>query len=200
MNFSDNRLYILRTLFSREEIGIVDFEKERSATREKIQNTSDLNAYKEFVPTKFPTLKLDEKRDELKTFLMAIDGDSNELKTLKTMMRDYNIEYNSKVHSVSPYCFGTPIMRLFYIIDSPDLALEFMGDSDFRGVFEQQQTYKILLNLLYKHGRYADIHEYYERHRTNLASFESRPDKTLDCLVFAACYHLVRWSFELLSK
>lgn len=71
------------------------------------------------------------------------------------------------------------------------IAFQFLDEMNSDGIFDQQETYKVLLDLLYKHGNYGKIHELYEKFRNNVEKFDVRPDKTLDCLVFAACYHLV---------
>lgn len=53
------------------------------------------------------------------------------------------------------------------------------------------QTYKILLSLLYENQRYAELFELYVEILKHLELYELFPEQTINCLVFAACYHLV---------
>lgn len=66
-----------------------------------------------------------------------------------------------------------------------------MCDSDVRTSFDQQETYKIFLDLMYEHKRYDVVVEQYKQIRAYLLLYERAPANTLNCLVFAACYHLV---------
>lgn len=68
---------------------------------------------------------------------------------------------------------------------------QFYKDQDLRNSFEQMQTYKVMLSLLYKNKRYADIFDLYKDIRKRLDLYELFPDITVNCLAFAACYHLV---------
>lgn len=60
-----------------------------------------------------------------------------------------------------------------------------------RSLFHQMQTYKILLSLLYENQRYAELFELYVEILKHLELYELFPEQTINCLVFAACYHLV---------
>lgn len=73
------------------------------------------------------------------------------------------------------------------------------NDSDLRTVFEQMQTYKVFLTLLYEHKRYAEVFDLYQQIRTRLELFELFPDITINCLAFATCYHLVSSAMVWLS-
>lgn len=55
------------------------------------------------------------------------------------------------------------------------------------------QTYKVFLALLYENKRYAELFELYKEIRKHLELYELFPDHTINCLVFAACYHLVNF-------
>lgn len=52
----------------------------------------------------------------------------------------------------------------------------------------------MLLSLLYENKRYAEVFDLYREIRKNLELYESSTDKTMNCLAFAACYHLVNMS------
>lgn len=62
------------------------------------------------------------------------------------------------------------------------------------------QTYKVMLSLLYKNKRYAEIFDLYKDIRKRLDLYELFPDITVNCLAFAACYHLVSKANLIMSK
>lgn len=71
------------------------------------------------------------------------------------------------------------------------LNFQLFRDADLKTNFDQQETYKVLLDLLYENKRYEEIYECYQVIRSRLELFERFPFQTLNCFVFAACYHLV---------
>lgn len=58
-------------------------------------------------------------------------------------------------------------------------------------MFEQQETYKVFLDLLFKNERYEDVYTCYQVIRKQHVLFERETCNTLNCLLFAACYKLV---------
>lgn len=68
---------------------------------------------------------------------------------------------------------------------------QFFKDKELRSLFHQMQTYKVLLSLLYENKRYAELFELYVEIRKHLELYELFPEHTINCLAFAACYHLV---------
>lgn len=69
-------------------------------------------------------MRLDEKRDKLKEFIFLMEGTDEDLRALKSLLVDYHNAYNNNVHYVKEFVFGTQIMRLFYILNLPDVAVE----------------------------------------------------------------------------
>lgn len=61
-------------------------------------------------------------------------------------------------------------------------------------MFEQMQTYKVMLSLLFENKRYAEVFELYQEIRKRLDIYELFPDITVNCLAFGSCYHLVSQS------
>lgn len=53
------------------------------------------------------------------------------------------------------------------------------------------ETYKILLDLLFENQRYEEVFKLYGEIRQHLEIYELMTDKTINCLVFGACYKLV---------
>ncbi|XP_055309558.1 pentatricopeptide repeat-containing protein 2, mitochondrial-like [Sitodiplosis mosellana] len=188
--FADLKLMPIRTLFTREELGVTQFERHRQNAHADYIIPEQIEEYKQRFVKEFENMRLDEMRNNLKQYILLIDGKPDEFNTLKSLLTDYYKTYNNSVHHVSDFVFGTPIMRLLYFLNLPDEAVKLFNDPDMRSVFEQMQTYKVLLTLLYDNKRYAEVFELYKQIRTRLDLFELFPDITINCLAFAACYQL----------
>lgn len=58
---------------------------------------------------------------------MLIDKNPDDLATLKSILIQYQDSFNHSVHSVKDFCFGTQIMRIFYLLNLPDDAVKVIG-------------------------------------------------------------------------
>lgn len=67
---------------------------------------------------------MNEKRDFLKEYILMIDENSDDLKTLRSLLLQYQDAYDHNVHNVKEFCFGTQIMRMFYLLNLPDEAVK----------------------------------------------------------------------------
>lgn len=114
----------IRTLFSREELGVVQFERLRQNTINRFKSAEEIEDYKKQFVSDFTNMRLDEMRDNLKQYIMLIDGKPDEFSTLKSLLVEYYKTYNNSVHHVSEFVFGTPIMRLLYLLNLPDEAIK----------------------------------------------------------------------------
>lgn len=72
----------------------------------------------------FENITLDKKRNNLKEYILLIDGKADELTTLKSYLVEYYKTYNNSVHHVKEFVFGTQIMRLLYLLNLPDEAVK----------------------------------------------------------------------------
>lgn len=189
--FLFEKIVPMRTLYSRDELGVTQIEGVRQNVHSKFKNPEDIESYKKKFIESFPELLLDEKRNYLKEYIMLVDKSPEDLKTLKSILLQYQDSYNHSVHSVKEFCFGTQIMRIFYLLNLPDDAVQFFKDKEMKSLFHQMQTYKVILALLYENKRYAEVFELYQEIRKHLELYELFPDQTINCLAFAACYHLV---------
>lgn len=115
---------IRRTLFSREELGVTQFERLRENAINFCGKSEDIVEYKMKLLKDFENLALDKKRNNLKEYIFLIDGKADELATLKSYLADYYKTYNSSVHNVKEFVYGTQIMRLLYILNLPDEAVK----------------------------------------------------------------------------
>lgn len=96
----------------------------RQNAKNKFKDDSEIENYKAWFTGNFSKLLLDEKRDHLKEFILLLDGKSDELKTLKSLLAEYQETYNSNVHHVKEFIFATQIMRMFYLLNLPDEAVK----------------------------------------------------------------------------
>lgn len=96
----------------------------RQRIHDLFQSPERIESIKKNFVESFPNLLLDEKRNSLKEYIMLIDKDSADLATLKSILIQYQDAYNHSVHSVKEFCFGTQIMRMFYLLNLPDDAVK----------------------------------------------------------------------------
>lgn len=88
------------------------------------------------------------------------------------------------------FIFGPVVMRTFYYLDEPDLALTAFKDPKFENFFDQLISYQILLSLLYKHERFSEMRDVYDIIKTKNLDSGGYPRNSL-ILVMAACYREV---------
>lgn len=81
-------------------------------------------------------------------------------------------------------------MRLFYMLNKPELAIECFKNPAFEGVFDQIITYQIFLDLLYENGLYEDILSLFEVIVERQIDMAKYPRNSV-VLAMAACYKLV---------
>lgn len=99
-------------------------EQLQKNTRQNFQKDNEIEFYLKWFDNNFPKLSLNEKRDNLKQYILLIDGKPDELEKLKSYLMEYQNTYNNSVHHVREFVFGTPIMRLLYLWNLPDEAIK----------------------------------------------------------------------------
>lgn len=83
-----------------------------------------MDVYKKNFVTDFNDLVLDEKRNHLKKYIVLFDKTTDDVKTLKSLLIKYHDIYYSQTHNIKEFCFGTQIMRMFYLLNMPDEAVK----------------------------------------------------------------------------
>lgn len=114
----------IRTLFTREELGVTQFERLRENAFNYCGKPEDIVKYKKELLNDFENITLDKKRNNLKEYILLIDGKPDELAALKSYLVEYYKTYNNSVHHVKEFVFGTQIMRLLYLLNLPDEAVK----------------------------------------------------------------------------
>lgn len=110
-------------MYSKEELGVTQIENIRQRVLNLYKSPEDVDLYKKNFIESFSALLLNEKRDKLKDFILLLDG-SHDLESLESILVQYQDAYNHSVHNVKDYCFGTQIMRMFYLLNLPDDAVK----------------------------------------------------------------------------
>lgn len=78
-------------------------------------------------------------------------------------------------------------MRMFHVLKKDDVALRVFLDKDMEGFFDQMMSYQILLDLLYKSGRFADVRTTYDAIKGRQLEGARYPKHCI-VLVFGACF------------
>lgn len=131
----------IRTLFSKEELGVTQFERLRQNAITYYKNPEEIEEQKKHFVEDFENKRLDEKRDSLKQFLLLVDGSADDLNLLKSKLVEYYSTYNNSVHHVKDFVFGTQVMRLLYLLNLPDEALKV------NGLFSICSTYLVVTDV-----------------------------------------------------
>lgn len=121
----------IRTLFSRDELGVTQVERVRQKIHSQFESPEQIESSKKNFVESFPNLLLNDKRNNLKEYMMLITKNPDDLMQLKSILIQYQDSYNHSVHNVKEFCFGTQIMRLFYLLNLPDDAVKVTEHSNF---------------------------------------------------------------------
>lgn len=139
---------------------------------------------KDFVDKKEDSMIFTE---DLKTMLHLVEKKPEHLDLMYKMIKKYKTQNNLRFGS---FVFGTVAMRALYHLDEPDLALQAFKDPELEGFFDQLYTFQLLMDLLYNHGRYADVREVYEIIKTKNLHGQVHPKNSF-ILVTGACFQEV---------
>lgn len=129
--FAGGHVASVRNLFSKQELGIVHFEAKREDAQQKFRNPNELEIHKQMFVKNFANYQLSDKRDELKEYIFLMEGKEDEFTTLKSLLLDYTYLYNNSDHRVKKFEFGTPIMRLLYLLNLPDQVIKVIFQKKF---------------------------------------------------------------------
>ncbi|EFN89107.1 Pentatricopeptide repeat-containing protein 2 [Harpegnathos saltator] len=123
--------------------------------------------------------------EDLKSMLHLAQKKSEDIELIVKMLTKFNTQ--NKELRFGTFIFGPVVMRTFYYLDEPDLALTAFKDPNFDNFFDQLISYQILLCLLYKHGKYSEMKEVYDIIKNKNMENGLYPRNAL-ILVMAACY------------
>ncbi|XP_071117021.1 pentatricopeptide repeat-containing protein 2, mitochondrial-like [Haliotis cracherodii] len=101
--------------------------------------------------------------EDLKTTVAVTETDED-LETLVAMLKRFCADRAQDTEdSPRPYCFGPPVLRLLHIRNEVDKAVELFQDESLRSLFDNISSYMLIMDMLYKKGRYPEVVEYYKQ-------------------------------------
>jgi pentatricopeptide repeat domain-containing protein 2 len=173
-----------RQLFAANALGMDNYIESRERTKLQVTNIDTFKQkMQEFV--KDDNLKQLVFTEDLKNMVHIAQKDDSEL--LVQMIKRFCSQ--SKEVRFGNFIFGPPVMRYYHYIRDADSALAIFKDESLDGFFDQLITYQILLDLLYKTGKFQEILDTYDVIQSRQLQ-GSRNPKHVIILVFAACYKI----------
>ncbi|OQR72990.1 pentatricopeptide repeat-containing protein 2-like [Tropilaelaps mercedesae] len=124
--------------------------------------------------------------EDLKNVVSLCESDAD-IDLCVRMMRRFNEQ--TKALRFGTFVFGPVAIRLFYLLDKPDLAIQVLKDPQLTGFFDQFTSYQIAMDLLYKKARYEDVLDLY-RYMRQQQLHGTRFPRDCVVLVLGACYQI----------
>ncbi|CAF2463636.1 unnamed protein product [Rotaria sp. Silwood2] len=145
----------VRTVFSNSAIGLDNFQlaREQHVSRHA---QSIVSFKKRFLDS---VNKPDAQifTEDLRNMIMSADSDEEIDAVIEALKK-----YNSNKLKFTDYHFGSPIMRLLYIQNKPELAMKLFMDENLKNIFNDSGSALILLNKLVEDKRYDDAIKIFE--------------------------------------
>ncbi|XP_029177136.1 pentatricopeptide repeat-containing protein 2, mitochondrial-like [Nylanderia fulva] len=177
-----NFLNSCRFLYSDNSLGLQGYENARLNFRNQFLNVE--NTFR----TKMQEICSSDSSmiftEDLKSMLHLAQKKPEDIELLVKMIAKFNSQ--NKELRFGTFVFGPVVMRTLYYLDEPDLAFTAFKDPQFNSFFDQMISYQILMCLLYKHGKYAEMRETFDIIKTKKLD-GGYPRNSL-ILVMAACY------------
>ncbi|KAG7189427.1 hypothetical protein KM043_017130 [Ampulex compressa] len=123
--------------------------------------------------------------EDLKAMTHLLRKEERDIELLEKMLLKFNSQ--NKELRFGTFIFGPVVMRAFYYLDEPDIALKLFKNPELNTFFDQHAAFQILLTLLYKHERYTDMRSVFDVIKLKHISGIGHPKSTA-LLVMAACY------------
>lgn len=123
--------------------------------------------------------------EDLKAMLYLAQKTPEDLELMINMIKKYNKQ--NKELRFGTFTFGPVAMRTLYHLDEPDIALSLYKDPELEGFFDQMITNQILMDLLYNHGRYADVRNIFDIFINKTKSEHAYPRNSV-ILLMGSCY------------
>ncbi|CAF1328220.1 unnamed protein product [Rotaria magnacalcarata] len=139
----------IRTVFSSSGIGIDNFKSSRD--QHVARFAPSLDAFKKRFVDSIEQSNSQIFTEDLRNMIMSAENDT-EIETVIQALKKYS---NNKV-KFSDYHFGSPIMRLLYIQNKTNLALELYMNETLKNVFNDSASALVLMNKLIEEKRYDD--------------------------------------------
>ncbi|CAF0894658.1 unnamed protein product [Rotaria sordida] len=145
----------IRTVFSSAGIGIDNFKFSRD--QHTARYAPSLDAFKKRFVDSITQTNSQIFTEDLRNMIMSANNDQ-EIDTVIQALKKYS---TNKV-KFSDYHFGSPIMRLLYIQNKTDLALQLYMDESLKDIFNDSASALVLMNKLIEEKRYDDVVKVFE--------------------------------------
>ncbi|CAH0713364.1 unnamed protein product, partial [Brenthis ino] len=168
-------------LYAISALGIDGYLQSRKRTREQFSNFSD----------KFRT-KMTEFVSDSKNMIFTEDlknmihiAEPSDIDLVLNMIKKFNTQKTE--FRFSSFIFGPIVMRMFHFLDAPNEAIKCFDDPVNDDFFAQLVSYQILLDLLYNHEMYDEMHRIFEKIQHKQLNMTKFPKYSV-VLILAACY------------
>ncbi|KAL1502192.1 hypothetical protein ABEB36_007370 [Hypothenemus hampei] len=201
-NISLTSLYIqdVKYLFSKASLGLDGFSQQSEKIKLQLNNIAD-----KFREKMSEYVTIDSKNmiftEDLKNMVHLTENDQDIQLTVE-MLKKYNKQ--NKSLRFGNYVFGPVVMRMFYVHNKPDLALECFKSEELTGIFDQHISFQLLLDLLYENQRYQEMLDVFQIISEKQLEGQKYP-KNVIVLILAACYKLnnqesLDWALKLWTQ
>ncbi|KAI4501240.1 hypothetical protein M0802_003613 [Mischocyttarus mexicanus] len=149
---------VKRSLFTNKSIGLNNYEYVRTQTHQQFINIEDSfrSKMKEIVNNENSTIFT----EDLKAMSHLVTNNSDDIDLFVKMIYKFNNQSNDL--RFSNYSFGPVVMRAFFYLNKPDIALSSFLDPKLTSFFDQTMSYAVLLTLLYNHQMYSQVRQVFE--------------------------------------
>ncbi|XP_060839367.1 pentatricopeptide repeat-containing protein 2, mitochondrial-like [Rhopalosiphum padi] len=187
-----------RSLYERAAIGLDKYEFYREKIENQFSEPDKLlfrDRMNSFADPESNSLIFTE---DLKQIVHMVGDNEADLTLVEKMMKKYN-KQNQGLR-FGNFTFGPVVMRMYYHLNKPDIALQLFNDPEMDGFFNHLSSYQILMDLLFINGKFDEILTVYKSIQDRQLQIAKFP-KGVMMLVFAACYKLnTTESFEYACK
>jgi len=139
----------VRTLFSSSGIGIDAFKNSREQHASRY--APSLDVFKKRFLDSVDQADSQIFTEDLRNMIMSANTDQ-EITTVIQALKKYS---TNKV-KFTDYHFGSPVMRLLYVQNKTDLALQLYMDESLKSIFNDSASALVLMNKLIEEQRYDD--------------------------------------------
>ncbi|CAH1102315.1 unnamed protein product [Psylliodes chrysocephalus] len=181
-----NNLQNVRQLYAKSSLGLDGFEHTCQITQQQLENIAD-----KFKEKMLENINNDSNKnmvftEDLKN-MIHVSTDEKDLELVVTMIKKFNSQ-NRELRFGS-FIFGPVVMRLFYLHNRPDLAVECFKCPELNGFFDQIISYQLLLDLLFENQKYEEMLECVDLIKEKQLEGIRYP-RNVVVLTMAACYKL----------
>ncbi|XP_037083376.1 pentatricopeptide repeat-containing protein 2, mitochondrial-like isoform X1 [Pollicipes pollicipes] len=174
-----------RTLFGAGRLGVDEYRQRRTQVGRRLADSKDeLHQRLEKFASGLERMAFSE---ELRQLVHVAEAEEQDQVLLTRMIT----RLHSQASSVrfGSFVFGPVVMRMYWHHQLADQALQAFRNPELDGFFDQLTSFTLLLDLLYKQGRYQDVLDTFDEVQTRQLHGSKYP---ADCvaLAMAACYQL----------